>query len=132
MTDQNRSFKTKFIDHRDDVTGKLRHRVAVLRTARGTKSAPSDANDMEPIAELWCERIVDVGRVPHAAQEHQRPTLPTPIDHFEPHCLLDRDELDRSLRLSGHRNGNTDEEGTREQPTHSSSGGSGQTESRSN
>jgi hypothetical protein len=66
--------------------------IARRRRARGAESTAGDSEHMIRSAKVGRERIEDVRIVVESREKQERTTGATPIEHFQPHVLLDSHE----------------------------------------
>jgi hypothetical protein len=94
MSHQDRPVQFERVNHRHNVVAEAVSRVIRGRKTGRAEPAPRNAVNMVAGRELRCELVEYVRRVPTPGQEDHRPASPSPIEHFQPHVIVDPYKLD--------------------------------------
>jgi len=92
MADHDRVLQADRIHHAHDVVGEAYESVAGDGCRGSRMTAPGHADDAVAHGELRRHVIEHVRRIAQAGQKEQGRTGTAPVEHFQPHIILDGDE----------------------------------------
>lgn len=93
MANQHRLFDFELIHHCQHIVRESLRREAARRVGGSSEAASRNSVDVVTTGKFRGEVIPNVGRIAETGEEYKRPSLTTPVEHFQLDALVDRNHL---------------------------------------